>query len=294
MTALCNLNKAIGPIALPCGAGIVPIRIGHWGQSMAYGDGQPRSVGRVIVGVLAFVAAYGGAKALVHGGFDWWTHRPAQLEAGIADARRENPSVDRMYGAMERHFPEEYANFKDAMKKRLGQSASNDELKVAGFNYMREFTKTHLIDVAHAPSASLKDYRESQQQVLRVLHSESIELCAHYSMTGLRPDDSMSAYAKSALADAVAIQIRVAADGKRNPVMRNTREVGEKDSIVFVQSLMKSGLTDDDVQMFSDPKRIEVAPAEQQCRIGEAMLQALNKMPTDQSDRVLAIIVTST
>ena len=51
----------------------------------------------------------------------------------------------------------------------MSDGATNEEMKAASHAYMRAFTSRHNIDVAHAPSAYLKEFRVTQREVVEKL-----------------------------------------------------------------------------------------------------------------------------
>lgn len=262
---------------------------------MAYGDDEKkkRSPLAIIGGVLAFAAAYGGAKSIVNGGWNFYNNSPARFEANFEEAVTSNPAMASTYGAMKEYFPEDYAGFKADMQRRVSDGATNEEMKAASHAYMRAFTSRHNIDVAHAPSAYLKEFRVTQREVVEKLATESAELCAHFGITGLLPTDRPSKNAQSIIANAARQQIRTAGEGMRKPVMRDTKTITDADSIAFVDAMVKGGLAESEVDLISDSKELSQASAEQQCRVSRAIYNAMNSLPEAQADRVTAIIVSS-
>lgn len=238
----------------------------------------------------------GAVIALVAGlavffGLNAYKNRPANIDAQFEQGMATAPGMAPLFQAFKSEFPSEYAAFKAEMIAKYKNGADREAGRLAGFTWMRAFSTRHLGDVALAPSANLREFREAQEKVLAVLGAESVTLCAHFGMDGLHPGDRPGPAGLDAVGNAGAAMLRAAAAGIKTPTKRG--EPSPQDTERLFANMTALGLTPGQRAAFVSPSGPTGASAEDQCTIGKILYKAIGQLPEPAADRITAALVRS-
>lgn len=249
---------------------------------------KDRPVGKILLAALGVVLGLVIAKFA----FDAFANRPGNVEAQFDTAVQNDPNMGPMFKAMRDYFPTDYAALKAEMVAQHRAGTPMASISAIGFARMAAFRKSHLGDLAQAPSSELQAFRQSQATLLAQLAKESKAMCARYTFAALLPTDRPSPAGQKALADFGAVQFRAIAAGMKNPVKRDTDAPKPKDAEALAAQMKAEGLSDRHLATFLGAAGAKPLNETEQCDTGLALTNALTKLPVDQADRISAVLVT--
>lgn len=238
--------------------------------------------------LLALVGVALGALA-AKVGIDAFNNRPGAIEAQFDTAVQGDPSIGPMFVALREHFPADYEALRTEMVAQRRAGASIEAVSATGYARMAALRRTHLKDLAQAPSGELQAYRRQQEALTDQLAKESQSMCARYSFSALSPTDKPSPAALKLLGDLGVVQFRAIAAGQKNPAKRNITTPVQADGEALVARMKAEGLSDRAIAAF-----VGQGPAvseTERCQTGVVLSKALNKLPVDQADRLTAFMV---
>ncbi|MFV0624299.1 hypothetical protein ACBY01_09860 [Sphingomonas sp. ac-8] len=190
---------------------------------------------------------------------------------------------------LRKSFPEDYARLRTEAVAQVKDGASNEALRTSTFAFMRRFTMDNLSLLARAPHDSLAEFRNAQLRTVRIARSDSPTLCAHVAGNGLTPADRPGLALQRALDEATAAQLRAMAAGARAPVQRPST-LSPTDSAAWMKASKARGLNPEDFDLLANGG-LERASADEQCRIGSALAEAVATLPAEQADRITAALM---
>ncbi|WP_158298828.1 hypothetical protein [Sphingomonas psychrotolerans] len=222
--------------------------------------------------------------------FQAFENRPGKLEAEFETAVQNDPAMGTMFQAFRQYFPTDYAALKAEMVAQHRAGATPASLNMLGFNRMAVFRKAHIRELALAPSAELQAFRKSQAALINGLAAESPTLCAQYTFATIKPGTTPSPKVQKLLADIGAAQFRAIAAGQKTPAKREIDTLSRADSEALVAQMKRAGLSDRQLAAFLDGSGARALSETDQCRTGVILTQALDGLPADQAERVLAFM----
>jgi hypothetical protein len=245
---------------------------------------------RPIAKILVFMVAVFIGLFLGKFAFQAFENRPGKLETEFETAALNDPAMGPMFQAFRQYFPTDYAALKTEMVAQHRAGATPASLNLLGFNRMAAFRKAHVRDLALAPSAELEAFRKSQAALITGLAAESPTICAQYTFATIQPGSQPSPKVQKLLADMNATQFRAIAAGQKTPAKRNVDTLAPADGEALVGQMKRAGLDDRQLTAFTDGSGARGLSEADQCRIGVVLTQALDRLPTDQAERVLAFM----
>ncbi|MBB5710157.1 hypothetical protein [Sphingomonas xinjiangensis] len=240
--------------------------------------------------VLIFISVFIGLFAAKFGMYAF-NNRPGAVEAEFEQAVQNDATVGPMFQAMQQYFPADYAALKTEMATQHRAGASNQMLTQLGFQRLAAFRSSHLRDLAQAPSTELAAFRKSQAALIDQLAQESQSMCARFTFATLSPTDQPSPAGQKALAEFGAVQFRAIAAGQKTPAKRPTDAPQQKDAQALVAQMKAQGLSEQQMSAFLRGGT-GLTEAEK-CKTGVTLSKALAKLPTDQADRITAVMVSN-
>jgi hypothetical protein len=245
---------------------------------------------RPIVKIIGFMVAVFIGLFLGKFAFQAFENRPGKLEAEFEAAAQNDPAMGPMFQAFRQYFPTDYAALKTEMVAQHRAGATPASLNLLGFNRMAAFRKAHIRDLALAPSAELEAFRKSQAALMNGFAAESPTICAQYTFATIQPGTNPSPKVQKLLADMNAVQFRAIAAGQKTPAKRNLDTLAPADGQALIGQMKRAGLDDRQLAAFTDGSGGRGLSETDQCRIGVGLTQALDRLPAEQAERVLAFM----
>ncbi|ATY32343.1 hypothetical protein CVN68_10415 [Sphingomonas psychrotolerans] len=245
-----------------------------------------RPIAKILIGLVGVVVGLFLGKMA----FQAFENRPGKLEAEFETAVQNDPAMGTMFQAFRQYFPTDYAALKAEMVAQHRAGATPASLNMLGFNRMAVFRKAHIRELALAPSAELQAFRKSQAALINGLAAESPTLCAQYTFATIKPGTTPSPKVQKLLADIGAAQFRAIAAGQKTPAKREIDTLSRADSEALVAQMKRAGLSDRQLAAFLDGSGARALSETDQCRTGVILTQALDGLPADQAERVLAFM----
>jgi len=245
-----------------------------------------RPIAKILVSVL------GAVVGLFLGKMAWETfqNRPGKIEADFEAAVQNDPEIGPMFQAFRQYFPNDYAALKTEMVAQHRAGVSPAALNLTGFNRMAAFRKAHARELALAPSPELQAFRKSQAALMNGLAAESTTMCAQYTFATIKPGHRPSPKVQKLLADIGAVQFRAIAAGQKTPAKRDLDTLPEADGNALIAQMERAGLSDRQRAAFLDGTGARSLNEADQCRTGVILTQAIDKLPAEQAERILAFM----
>ena len=234
--------------------------------------------------------------------FILWVFLPASAIAEPLSQRREmelrsritnliNPASPegRVMSALKRDFPDEYFG----MIRRASEMDLNDSsgAKALGQQTIRDFIRANRMNIAVAPVGALNRYAVAYANLMSVLRSENILLCARMAMgQNSAPSGPISANAASATATFAEASIVAAKAGISTPVHRRLDQASPHDLDLFAEALRRQKVRDDVLSLMAEEKLSEGTPS-QQCDSGVAIITAIAQVEQSASARLTAALL---
>lgn len=238
------------------------------------------------------VSVFGAVVGLFLGKMAWeaFQNRPGKLEADFEATVQNDPNMGPMFQAFRQYFPNDYAALKTEMVAQRRAGAGPAALNLLGFNRMAAFRKAHVRELALAPSPELQAFRKSQAALINGLAAESPRICAQYTFATIRPGHNPSPKVQKLLADIGAIQFRAIAAAQKTPAKRQLDTLSQADSEALVAQMKRAGLSDRQLAAFLDGTAAQSLSEADQCRTGVVLTEALDQLPAEQAERILAFM----
>lgn len=238
------------------------------------------------------VSVFGAVVGLFLGKMAWeaFQNRPGKLEADFEATVQNDPNMGPMFQAFRQYFPNDYAALKAEIVAQHRAGASPAALHLLGFNRMAAFRKAHARELAQAPSPELQAFRKSQATLINGLAAESPKICAQYTFATIQPGQTPSPRVQKLIADIGAVQFRAIAAGQKTPAKRNLDTLPEADGEALIAQMERAGLSDRQRAAFLDGTAAQSLSEADQCQTGVILTQALDKLPAEQAERILAFM----
>jgi hypothetical protein len=238
------------------------------------------------------VSVFGAVLGLFLGKMAWeaFQNRPGKLEADFEATVQNDPTMGPMFQAFRQYFPNDYAALKAEMVAQHRAGAGPVALNLLGFNRMAAFRRAHVRELALAPSPELQAFRKSQAALINGLAAESPKLCAQYTFATIQPGQTPSPKVQKLLADIGAVQFRAIAAAQKTPAKRDINTLPEADGNALIAQMKRAGLSDRQRAAFLDGTAAQSLSEADQCQTGVILTQALDKLPVEQTERILAFM----
>lgn len=237
-----------------------------------------------IVTAVVGLLAYSGAKLIGQSTWNAWQFSPSNVARVFDQEMGRSPFML----AMSESYPAEWAEFRaDVIAKAGDRTVSSAELAAAGHAFSRKFMLSKASVVASAPSESLQAMIDSEEQLLSYLQSVNVSLCADYAMVGLGPSAEISNEGRRFLEGAALSRLRAIIAAEANPQSRPAMSAADVDALTL--AMRKAGAPAKAVEGFASGDISRLSKTEK-CATGVYMYRALEALPNDRADRILAEI----
>lgn len=234
--------------------------------------------------ILAIKVAFGAAAA---GGVGY-----AKREYALSNIERDLsalPGEGPMYAALQRLFPNEYANLTQEIRKVARSGDSAGDMKSHMQSYNSTMMKPILDSATKASDRRIGEYFKASLDVLKVLQTSDPQKCARY--VGQGSDESMEDvpnYLAAAGKMGVAL-IEAAAEGRDTPAERSKPSDEQNDRLI--DQIKARGITDDDLKNVGTNTGL-IGAGEKKCATAVALYDSVYAMPMNDQPVMMAMILT--
>ena len=245
----------------------------------------------IVVAVIAFVVL-----SLAGGAFNFLQRatpegKAAQLTENYDSQFMNDPRFGGVFTKFKTEFPADYEHMKSQVIAAVRAGASDEQVSDIFGTYMRHFMLTHNADLAAAPSVNLKDIRAVQLQAILALQKTSDEQCSGFFTTGGMDVEHSDPAAIDAMASLTSVTMDAIVAGRDTPAVH--AKLTTADDVAFVRSLRSHGMTQDQLAIFTDSKKLAAATAHDRCAIGVITMQTLADEPDGLADKLTVEIIRS-
>ncbi|MBB4840490.1 hypothetical protein HNP52_003582 [Sphingomonas kyeonggiensis] len=248
--------------------------------------GREFSRSGLVVGIIVLlVAAVGLGGALWFGAK---LQQQAQSPEGIAESILKDRKGAPFFEALRDNYPKEFADYTALLSRRVREGATREQIRAESFIWMQATTQRHLDEFVQAPHGDLNLYRQMEIQLVETMQQEDVRLCGQYAMGTLRPGTRYPPQTAERLIEVAASWITASAGGRDHPADRKIPkgDISEADAVALVTNMRHAGMSQTDLEVWTDPARMARARPEQQCAIGLYLLKGIVEMPHAPADRV--------
>jgi len=249
-------------------------------------NGSRGGIGFVVAVVAVFGAIFAGV--LFGGGIlsSFGAGPDARAEAGLGGVDKGAANEAAVYVALQRHFPEAYAEVERAATDAIKARKPVAETDAWTMDFMERFSRANAKYVAKASRDALVALLMAERDYIVALQLHDEKLCAQFGMTGGVPETAKLNSALDSLGSIwVVAAIEAAAAGRDRPV-----EWGRPttmDATALVKALDRQGV--DGLRILNGgPGALARAPAGEQCRISTAIFRAMGELAPDSAARIRA------
>ncbi|MFN3230345.1 MAG: hypothetical protein ACK41P_10880 [Asticcacaulis sp.] len=190
--------------------------------------------------------------------------------------------------AISEHFPEVWSKFRLDLIEQVKAGKSHSEIQELSHNFGKKFMLDNVQYMSKAPDSALTDIVKLETLFIIKLSSSNVQLCADHTMSGLRPDVSLSPDLVSIteqVARARVIAIRKSMD---KPVTRGA--MTEDEWVEIFKLMIQLGLP---VEILENAAGLQTAKPEVQCTWGVHLYQAMMAAPPELGNKAYAELITA-
>ncbi|MDO9474348.1 MAG: hypothetical protein Q7J28_14945 [Caulobacter sp.] len=237
-----------------------------------------------IVAAIVGLLAYSGAKIIGQSAWNAWQFSDSNVARVFDQEMRQSPFMV----ALSEAYPAEWADFRaDMIAKIRDRTDSSADIAAAGHAFSRNFMLSKASIVASAPSQNLQAMIASEEQLLNYLQSVNVSLCADYAMVGLGPSAEISKEGRRFLEEAAVSRLRAIVAAEANPQSRPAMSAADVDALTM--AMRKAGAAGEAVEGFASGDISRLSETEK-CATAVHMYRALEALPSDRADRIIAEI----
>lgn len=264
------------------------------GGSMSYREeGEEPASGKFfksVAGIIVAILAFGAAKAIVSGGFDFF-ERKTTTAATIERSFESNDELARLYEPLRQYFPNEYRELTSKVAEMVRNGDSESDIYQAVFDFSRQFVQGHTREISAASSETLFQIAQTHADVARALSTESPTACAQFGFEGLQAStlNQLSPASVSQLKNAAPLMFKAAYEGRNDPVSRPDALTAD-DVTALVSAVERQGLSTSETEtLFGDGAN--KADVLTKCRMTVALYAGVAEMPQDRTARLTAFLL---
>jgi len=203
----------------------------------------------------------------------------------------QNPTYSPFMNALKSDFPEDYGKLKSQAIAMLREGKSREALQSMSFVFMRNWLSRTAIYLAQAPSPMLREYFMRSTALMKLMQSESDNLCARYATEGLSPLDKLSPDVKTAMANLTGLKIKASKAGVTNPANRPT-QVNNSEWSELAGKLPARGLSEAQMNILAGTQ-LSSASDKDKCEIAIAFNEGIDDLPSQLADKIRANLAIS-
>ena len=220
---------------------------------------------------------------------------PGVTAADRAAFERGLFSVDRagLFQRLKRDFPADYeVMIRDLLRQAKASNGNKEVMQLAGFTAIRGFYKARLGAIVNAPPSVLADYNARELNFVRKLAAQDVSLCRAYVMTGFAPGTVVPPGLAVDMGQVGLAMIAAAKAGLGRPVDPRRGPPPADDMPVWFAKMRELDPSDEMRRFLAGDQSVAADPAVG-CRLGTALYQSIAALPSEQSARITAYLITS-
>lgn len=220
---------------------------------------------------------------------------PGVTAADRASFERGLLSVDRagLFQRLKRDFPADYeAMIRDLLRQAKASNGNKQVMEQAGFRAIRGFYAAKLSAIVNAPPSFLADYNARELNFVRKLAAQNLGLCSTYVMSGFAPGTVVPDDLQVDMGQVGIAMIAAAKAGAGRPVDPLRGPTPSADMPAWFAKMRELDPSEEMRRFLAGDQSVAADPATG-CRLGTNLYRAIAALPTEQSARVTAYLITS-
>lgn len=252
-----------------------------------------RNLVKILGGLAVIIAlAVGVTAAWNMGAFDALVGRntPEAIQARLDDEMTNHPAFAALYTTLEEEFPEDHQRLKERMVEAYQERGEPRDSIAAGDRFFVLFMQGSQQHFAKAPDANILQMRDAAIAVVEMLAVQDTNLCARFTMEGLRPTDQPTLEAQELIGAASRAKLQAIAAAIETPT---ERDGPTPDDIEAYASVMRNmGMAEEHVDdFFRGAFGLRRESAQVQCDVGAIVYSAMAALPEERAARLGAVLL---
>lgn len=252
-----------------------------------------RNTARILLAIGAFIAVIAGSSILWNlGAFDALVGRntPEAIEARLDGEMENHPAFAALYTTLEEEFPEDFVRLKQRMIEAYQERGETADAFASGERFFELFMQDNLRHFSKAPSANILAVRDGAIKVVETLAVQDVNLCARFTMDGLRRGDVPSLSAQEMIGAAARAKIQALAAGIANP--QDHGEPTQQDIETYADVMRNMGMDEFYIEdFFNGAFNLSRASSQVQCDNGAIIYSAMAALPEEAAVRLGAVLL---
>ena len=220
---------------------------------------------------------------------------PGVTAADRAAFERRLFSVDRagLFQRLKRDFPADYeVMIRDLLRQAKASNGNKQVMEQAGFHAIRGFYAVKLSAIVNAPSPVLNAYNAAELRFVRKLAAQDVALCRAYVMSGFAPGTDVPDNLVIDMNQVGLAMLAAAKAGSGRPVDPRRGPPPADDMPEWFAKMRQLDPSEEMRRFLAGDQSVATDPGIG-CRLGTILYQAIAALPTEQSARISAYLITS-
>lgn len=207
----------------------------------------------------------------------------------IAKELLRSPADGKLMRELKKFHPAEFDRFVDYIAELRRKGVREQEVVFEGRKLLASMVFEMKKSLQQAPADDLARYRKAK---IGQLEKESVETCERFIVKAGSLEETPSPEMQAALMNMTTALFQAAAGARDKPVKRAlSPKLSEKDRIALSSAMRKQGLSETELVLFSDERRLKMATARQRCSVDNALWRATDSLDAGSAERVTAMLV---
>lgn len=248
---------------------------------MAYREGSYKG-NPAWVGIVVFLLMLG-----------WCVARPGGFHARVTPEKvatelMNDPEGGPIFKAIRESFPQDMDRLTADLSNRANNGEAQQALEVVARDFVTNLSRQHRGDLVNAPHQSLAAIEQAHAALVDYLHGASPTLCAKFDVVGVSLNDLPVGEARQRLTALMAAKWRAMGAGRDAPVTRNSMTLTPLDGRALLAAMRHDGLSASEDSALRSGSPSGIVGPELGCGIAIHTIRAIQALPADQGDRVMA------
>lgn len=248
------------------------------------------SAASVILGIAVLLLLIVGGGALVY-----WQQSESSKRLDpthIADGLLQNRSDGQLMRELKKLHPEDFRRIVDYIAELRRKGVGEQEVLLEARKMLASMAMEMRKNMQQAPADDLARYRKTLTALIEQLEREDVEVCGQFAIDPSSIKGTGAAERQAAMKDLSFALFRAAAAARDTPARRVPQaELNAKDAAALISAMRREGISDSDLEVLADDKRMKRAPARQRCSIAKALWHAADSLPPAAAERATLVLI---
>lgn len=206
----------------------------------------------------------------------------------ITDQLVRDPEGGPMFKVIQEGFPQDLHRLASDLSDRTARGEDHAALEIETRTFLADMSRQHRTDLVSAPHKQLADIETAQLAVIEYLRGTSAQLCAKFSTTGVSLNELPPGDARTKLTGLMVAEWRAIIAGRDAPVARDSAALLPADRQAVMAAIRADRLSPGELDAMTRRSMAGSGDPQAECNIALHTFRALQTLPSDQSDRVMA------